>query len=517
MRILLVDDEPFFLEELKLKLKHFSAELGASFDVIAECYSGQEALAQMNRSLPEVVFTDIRMASLNGIELAKSIHQRWPQLPVVIISGYPSFEYALEAMRANVTDYLLKPLDSAALKIVLHKLLSYVESASYSRSKELLRACLSPIKQQEVMEQNNLDIFPYSVYRVVFIQGVDALYDVPLLMPQDDTDYGHFRTQLAQYLHDNEESWLFPSDDGRSILLIMGIYQDGMSKLHRILPFTQLHFSRNGISPSLSISEPLHKLSDLSSLLQKLHNALYERLIIGIPQLIYLTEQPAPQPVALHFSKLDEQRFLHLLSKNDQKGLKEQFIQCFAIWQKNNCPSMTLEMNMKRIAQLLDQHYRLLHAVQSKTLETRIEEIVYTAHSFAELEEAFWSMLANAYQFKDIWGNHGDEAKLFAQIETYISANIGQPLSLQVLTKQFHISSTFVCNLFREKSGKSFVEYITFLRMQKSQEFIRIYPNMRNKEIAEIVGYYDQNYFSRVFKTVVGISPTEYRASLGKS
>ncbi|MDF2714458.1 MAG: hypothetical protein K0R28_1383 [Paenibacillus sp.] len=110
-----------------------------------------------------------------------------------------------------------------------------------------------------------------------------------------------------------------------------------------------------------------------------------------------------------------------------------------------------------------------------------------------------------------------DELRLiFDRIESYIDNHIGRPLTLNELADKFYVSVSTLCNLFRDYSGKSFVEYVTALRVERAKEFMRDYPRMLNKEIAELVGYPDQNYFSRVFKSVAGVSPTDYRASLSR-
>lgn len=123
MRIMIVDDDPFSIEKLKYRILQLGEELQYSFEIVAECYSGQTASEQIPLIKPDAVFTDIQMSSINGIELAKVIQISWPKVPVIIFSAYPTFEYAREAIRANVVEYLLKPIDPAALKEVLQKLL----------------------------------------------------------------------------------------------------------------------------------------------------------------------------------------------------------------------------------------------------------------------------------------------------------------------------------------------------------------------------------------------------------
>lgn len=514
MRVMLVDDDPFSIEKLKSRIMQLGEELQHAFEIVAECYSGHSALEQIPIVQPDAVFTDIQMASVNGIELAKAIQLRWPNVPVVIFSAYPTFEYAREAMRANVVEYLLKPIDSAALKDVLQKLLYVNRNKIYLQTQTILHSIISLDHDQEISELVRQTIFPFSGYRILLIQNVDAIYDVRLLMPKYEIDYDPLLQQLNHLLEERENVWFLPSDDGRSILLIVGLYNKNTENLPVLLALTQQFFTKNGISPTIVYSELFENLLEIKSKSKQLYVALSERIVIGKPQLISLAE-PYQEPSA-HFSELDEKRISAILVKNDTGGLRSLVMNLFSVWEKNGCTSMMLEINLKQIVQLLEHHYRKSNTSQLKNLEVRIEELIHTSRTFTDLAETFFAMLVSSFQLPDSTENAGASIQLFSQIEMYISANIGQPLSLQVLTDQFHVSRTVLCNLFRDYSGKSFVEYITSARMKMAQQLMRDYPEMLNKEIAEIIGYADQNYFSHVFKTVTEMSPTKYRESLGK-
>lgn len=247
---------------------------------------------------------------------------------------------------------------------------------------------------------------------------------------------------------------------------------------------------------------------------KRLFMALSERIVIGKPRAVALEAEFA-EPAA-QFSATDEKRFVLLLQKRDVPGLKRSISDLFDNWEQQDCTSMIAEINLKRIVHLFEQQYRTSSVSQYKTLETRIEELVDTCRTFGELKEAFFTMLDSAFRFAGEGSGDGDARQLFDKIEMYISSNIGQPLSLQTLTDHFHVSRTVICNLFRDYSHKSYVEYLTSLRMKIAQDLMRDYPKMLNKEIAEIVGYTDQNYFSHVFKTVTEMSPTRYRESLNR-
>ncbi|KAE9090417.1 hypothetical protein PF010_g18588 [Phytophthora fragariae] len=484
---MLVDDDPYSIVKLKARIAQISEQLDTAFEIVSECYSGQSALEQMPLMSPDTVFTDIQMSSVSGIDLAKAIQVRWPAVHVVVISAYPMFEYAREAMKANVVEYLLKPVDMTALREVLLKLLDVNRNKTYLRSRDLLREILSGELNEGLGESAVQAVFPYKGYRMLLIQNVEALYDVRLLMPKSEIDFDPLLRKLSGHLEDREKCWFLPSDDRKSILLIFGLFDLNPGRFPDLLQLTQHSCALGGILPTVVYSEPFLQLQEIKALHKRLFIALSERIVIGKPRTVALEAEFAEPSV--QFSATDEKRFISLLQKQDMSGLKSLISGLFENWEKYDCTSMIAEINLKRIVHLFEQQYRTSSVLQYKTLETRIEELVGTCRTFGELEEAFFAMLASAFQFAVGGDGDGDARQLFHKIELYISANIGQSLSLQALTDQFHVSRT---------------------------DLMRDYPKMLNKEIAEIVGYTDQNYFSHVFKTVTEMSPTKYRESLNR-
>ena len=91
-----------------------------------------------------------------------------------------------------------------------------------------------------------------------------------------------------------------------------------------------------------------------------------------------------------------------------------------------------------------------------------------------------------------------------------MAALLGEPLSLDALSKELDISPYYFSKLFKEETGSNFVEYLTNLRMSRAKELLKD-ESRSMKEICMEVGYSDPNYFSRIFKKNVGLTPTEYR------
>ena len=104
---MLVDDE----EEVRKSIIRKIDWSAAGFEVIGDAENGKEALEKIDQIEPDVVLTDIRMPYMDGLSMAEAIRQRHPSIKIVIFSGFDEFEYAKKAIKLNVIEYILKPVN----------------------------------------------------------------------------------------------------------------------------------------------------------------------------------------------------------------------------------------------------------------------------------------------------------------------------------------------------------------------------------------------------------------------
>ncbi|NMA65689.1 MAG: response regulator [Clostridiaceae bacterium] len=121
-KLLLVDDENGQLTALEYILNQLRPE----YEVYTAT-DGQEALEVLASNKIDILFTDIRMPIVDGLQLVEKLFKRSMQLKAVIISGYDEFEYAQKAIRYGVKDYLVKPVSKSDLKNVLCKIENILE------------------------------------------------------------------------------------------------------------------------------------------------------------------------------------------------------------------------------------------------------------------------------------------------------------------------------------------------------------------------------------------------------
>lgn len=113
--VIIVDDEKLIARNIAKNIPRANE----NFEVIATFNNGLDAFHAIREQLPDVVITDIMMPEMNGMELTKELSKEYPYIKCIIISGYNDFKYAQSALRYNVKDYLLKPINLEELKLTL--------------------------------------------------------------------------------------------------------------------------------------------------------------------------------------------------------------------------------------------------------------------------------------------------------------------------------------------------------------------------------------------------------------
>ncbi|WP_210330670.1 LytTR family DNA-binding domain-containing protein [Aliikangiella sp. G2MR2-5] len=128
---MIVDDEPLAIEGLKLRLEQFP-----EIKVIAECRNGEEAMSCYEEKKPDVVFLDLEMPGIGGLEVAQAISYESNPL-IIFVTAYR--QYAVDAFELNVVDYILKPVNLGRLKKAIEKLFVLAEGKD-DKHEKLLRA-----------------------------------------------------------------------------------------------------------------------------------------------------------------------------------------------------------------------------------------------------------------------------------------------------------------------------------------------------------------------------------------
>jgi YesN/AraC family two-component response regulator len=199
--ILLVEDE----DNIRARFRRLLEETIGGVSVVGEASSGVEALEWLKKSAADAIITDIRMKDMNGLELIRRVRETHPRIPVVIVSGYSDFTFAKDAIRCEVTDYLLKPVDRVELAQVMEKVRRKLEDGRSSRQKPGPFPTESPqAAESEGGEREERQI----IRKVKEIIRMRLHQDISLQYLADQVNLNHrylsvlFKTETGQNLSD---------------------------------------------------------------------------------------------------------------------------------------------------------------------------------------------------------------------------------------------------------------------------------------------------------------------------
>ena len=534
--IILVDDEE---EVRKSIIKQIDWE-SAGFQVVGDAENGEDALEKIEVLEPDVVLTDIRMPYMDGLTLAEKIRQRYPSTKVVIFSGYDDFEYAQKAIKLNVTEYILKPVNVEELTSILKRIKSNLdeeieEKRNVSRLRENYRKSLPIIREQ---------FFNDMVHRRLaddLIESKLREYDIPItgarkwIIAAIDVEKSDDRSKKTLSLHEEEElipisvmqivreklkSYcrfsLFQStaeagmvviaalDDDNTTTGLIDVLGDICKETKRILE----------VPVTIGIGHSVTGLSKIAGSYQSAVEALGYKAVVGSGITIYINDMEPVGSGKLEFDNSDESDFISAVKFG---------------------PDEKIEAVMVRISGKLESarvHYRQQQVYVFGVLNTVIQMIQQYDLNLEEIlggeleylsvidklqkrEEFGDWLLKTAHKMNQAINQERDitTRQVIQQAKQYIMDNYQNPdLSVEMICRHLHMSPAYFSTMFKKETGQAYIAYLTEIRLNKAVELLNKTDD-KTYVIASKVGYQEQNYFSYVFKKKFGVSPTKFRGA----
>lgn len=502
-RLMIVDDEVPFCRELGRMIE----ELSADFTVAGVAYDGEEALEHMRVWKPDVVFTDIRMQVMDGLQFLEQARKIDPELITVVISAFPDFHYAQKAMQLRTEDYLVKPVKEEQLhrllKALLHKCL-------------LLRERRETAVLQALLARKPVSAIPASMafarYRLLLIcAGAYCKTTTDSMHPGHVYwDMADRRPEIAALLPATSRMWLLDGLYENERLLLVADQGDDMPDARPSLSgqlFERLRHER--IPLTVIAMPPVSDIRQLAGAMSAARFMLLKGAVFGGSVLIEEQEERSANPVDPHNDER-EKRLANMIRTGDKEAFLHELKELLETGKQQQWKQHRVEHAIKRVADLFERQFAG-DAAGRKTNRLDLETILSVSIGYEELLRSvsfqFAALFAGVGQGNVQTGFHG---RLIADVERYLQEHFASPIMLQDLSEQFGLVPHYLSGLFRRNTGLTPGEYITKLRMEKAKQLIEEQPGVLLKQVAEAVGYQDPYYFSKVFKKATGLSPSQY-------
>ncbi|MDF2835094.1 MAG: two component transcriptional regulator, AraC family [Paenibacillus sp.] len=501
MRILIVDDE----QEIRGGIRHLleRSALEARLEIVGAASDGREAMLIAGSRQVDLIITDIRMPGMSGLELIREVRAAHPSIRFVMLSGYDDFAYAREAMRHGALDYLLKP-------VVERELLGIVERLIEQSSRDNESSLYLSLKEFRDLREDG-------EWKAAALCGIDELPEARI------RELGGEATLQWMLVKVNAETarelggvYFINSDPAAPFRYSFGLAAASERELkEKIAAFTQrvYRFSKERVKVSVSfgVSEPV--LQDGATFNQtpfdlaffRAHQALFSRVLLGSG--IY--DAGGIGEAKHHYASDKLEAALEL---KDADGITEEIEALLKKCVKEGSASVLL-LSLERLMFLIHHRWQadLTFAEGSSMplMNRTLEGLLWSSHpdslkkSLLVWIQGTLARLDPAHQ----------EGKVLTRAKKYIQAHLGHPINLTEVSQETHVTPQYLSKLFREKSGETFIEYMTRLRVEEAKRLLSE-PGVKIYEVADLVGYSNWKHFSRVFKQYTGYGPSDYKNRL---
>ncbi len=533
-RIMLVDDEEEVRKAMIRKMDW--EELG--FTVVGDAENGEDALEKLEQLEPDVIMTDIRMPYMDGLTLISRIREQYPFMKILIFSGYDDFEYAKQAIKLHVTEYILKPVNGQELAEILKRVRISLDEEieqrrnistlqeSYQNSLPILRELfLNDLVSRTAdvpgmapkLKEYGIDILDACrwLVAVIHVEHVEQTEKGVLSQHQELIPIS-VRSLVEDHLRDYCRFAVFNSPEGITVIGavdkenketgLINLFGDICKESMRLLE----------VAITVGVGHSCHTLGEIGRSYQSAVDALGYRAIVGVGRAIYINDV---EPVSRGKLQLDAKGEAQLtaaikfgpeeLIGNVLRELAGRMDDAKAHASQHQVYMLTIVNCLIRLMQQYDLDMGEMFGSQER-YEERMRGICQK-ESFAE------ELIPVACRMNEALNRERDNTtrKVILEAKDFIQKNYADPeLSVDTLCRQLHMSPAYFSTVFKKETGQTYVNYLTEVRLQKAEELLQETDD-KTYEIAQKVGYQEQNYFSYVFKKRYGVSPTKYRGAKG--
>lgn len=497
------------------------------------------ALPMIRKIRPDVLITDIKMPFMDGLALSQIVTQEIPETKIVIISGYDEFEYAQQAIRVGVEQYLLKPITKGTLRKVLLEIREKIESEQ--EQKNYLETFQNEMKEYENYARR---IFLEKVFSGVF--SVQQIYEEaakislnldgpcynlillnlqvkrqnPEYIMQEPEGMSEVREALFRFFLRFPQYLIFQWNVSLYGVLIKGETEQMEALKEQCIHNIEKICSQQEISLEwcVAVGNPVERLSLLPECYAKVNHILAHRFFNS--QRHILTEKDVEELLpgkdlksfaSVDSAKVNPDIIQGFLREGKQAEIKD-FVDGYLAGVKE-----ALESRLFRDYLLLNirfttiNYMQIFGVCQQDFLPEDDDRKVHDASaSGGNIDVYMLELLERALTLRDRESENQGKRALKKGLK-YIEENFSdESLSLNSVAGAIGVSGNYFSSIFSQEMQMTFIEFVTKKRMEKAKKLL-IQTQLHSNEIAGKVGYKDPHYFSFVFKKTVGCTPREYR------
>lgn len=526
-RILLADDEGIAIEALRFIIeKNFEDDCQ-----IEAAKSGRAAIELVDSFRPDIVCMDIRMPGINGIEAIREIKSRNPGIIFIVISAYDKFDYAKEAVHLGVLEYVNKPVEQEKMVSLLKRAMVLVDEQRAQRSKDLLikeklEIVIPVIENGFIYAALFQDNYVEDIDNYKQLLGMSADYGFMTVLECGDNNgaghvanpigasvqvqpyYQQIRTMLKEYF---PQSAVGAMMGNKIIMFVVG--EDVTEEyVHRIalIDYARKMIRELRAEIGIDFRMGIGSLTPLS----RIHDS-YEEAIQSIRfakgSVVHVKDLPIGCGYEADYPLETEKRLFERIANGDATGAVKE-VHNFFDWMLANHGDMPDDIRLKVLEFVL--------WAEKKAYESGGMTYVFTSRHF------YLSQVMNTEDLSElrVWmvdkvtevcrnilcKKEESNVSIVEKAKDYILRHFSEEITLDDVSEEMNITPYYFSKLFKDEAGVNFSDYLREIRMERAK-YLLTEGKLPMKEICVQIGCADPNYFSRMFKKYVGVTPTEYK------
>lgn len=538
IKVFLVEDEIVMREGIRNNIAW--EQEGLIF--AGEASDGELAYPMIRQCRPDIIITDIRMPFMDGLELSRLVRQELPETKIIILSGYDEFEYAKEAIKIGVTDYLVKPIAPVKLLEAVKRVAKVVEEERQQREylETYKRDSIESAKLERCRYFDTLVKGTQSAAesirngRELGLELMSSKYNLLLFqifVGDDNDEYSEVQNTVSAAIEDMAdrsdnvtviergiEGWAFilMETDQKTLENVLA---DFIKRLKELVS------SFDNIEYFGGIGRDINRLSEMNICFSEANRAFAYRYLQKRNCIVDSREEV---PLILK-NRSEDLRITSLDVKKLDRNIVESFLRRGLSWEVphfineyiESLGETNIESMMFRQYVTMDIYFAAISITEQLGFDSK--ELVKRCGDFQEMLPALSDVEQIKSYLEKVFNtvielresvSRKKNSSLLHEAAKYIDDNFAnEDISLNTVAAHVNLSPNHFSTLFSQEMGKTFIEYLTAVRMEKAKEFLRS-TNMKSTDVAFAVGYKDPHYFSYLFKKTQDCTPREFRTGV---
>ncbi len=535
-KVLIIDDESIIRKGIKniINWKQLDCE------VCADASDGIEGIELIKKYLPEVIITDIRMPGLDGLNMIKQVRGIVPNSKIIILTGYRDFDYVQEAIKCGAFDFLLKPSKIEELTAVLSRAVNEINDQKIrhmeiDRFKLLFEQSIPVLREKllydiiyglntnEAEIVDKMKLFNINIRNFVLVvmendydeKSTSSQYDKHLyqfgIVNSFEEIFAERYEVMSIMLNSSRVGFIIQKPD-RSALDIVEV-SEKCGYLQEVIN------NGFGFTVTVAVSSAGESPMELPEKLKECLGSLEYKSYMGNNSIIQYSDLNSFFRYE-DYSTLDKyQKQLLESIKSGNEGLVRVTTQNISRYVTTNKININYMKNFYYTTLSSINNIRI--SVSAIEVDKKHEEgkdiasllkLIEKSESAEELNSLLEEVAIKIAEKVNNYNNKSIKLILRKAID-YIQDHYNEQVTLNEVAENIYVSTFYISRMFKKELGKSFVDYLNDVRIEKSKELLK---DVRYKtyEVAEIVGISDPHYFSKLFKKYSGMTPSEYRETI---